>query len=423
MSKSSRKKILLLIAELGYGGAEGSFSRLADYLNREDDVQIVLFKKNYASGNYAVNTNLPALPITVLDEGDDGRLFRWFRRWQRLRLLKLNSDVVISFLSGPNLLNSLTASHVPTVISERGSKKNDIGMSPLARWLWTRVLDPISYRRAHRIVAASEGLAGEITAANPGAASKVCAFEGTVAAKEMMLAANAPVEPEFTHFEKYKTLVSYGRMHVLKGFDVLIRHFAVVLKDCPDARLLLIGDGPKLDEYLKLARDLGLRAGTAIDPHTQDVTFAGFRADPVRYLKLGRLFAFTSRFEGLPNALIEALASGVPIISVDCPWGPRSVLAGNSDEMSLIPKTVTHAISLRHGLLLPVIDAPSSSSLWTAALSEMLRAPHHRMDRTACEFAVSRFDIEQTGPRWVAMLREVVRDVANRKGEVSEART
>ena len=155
---------------------------------------------------------------------------------RRLRKLKCEYDVTISFMSGPNLLNALAGRSATTILSERGSKRFDTGMSPRQRWIWTRVLDPIAYRGARFVVAASQGLAEEIGNANSGIASRVSAIEGTVHTVRLLELAEAPCEPEFDAFREFQTIVGFGRMHHQKGFDALLRVFASVRRQCPAAR-------------------------------------------------------------------------------------------------------------------------------------------------------------------------------------------
>jgi glycosyltransferase involved in cell wall biosynthesis len=408
----------MFTATLGYGGAESAFLRLATYLSRHMEVTIALMARDYGSGGYTIAQPQTDLPIVMLDDcppsgyGVLSKLSRWARMWRRLRALKREHDVTISFMSGPNLLNSLAGRSVSTILSERGSKRFNTGISLRKRVIWTALLDPIAYRGAHFIVAASEGLAREIGSANPAIDARVGAIEGTVLTSRLMDMADAPCEAEFDAFRAFPTAVSFGRMDHAKGFDALLKTFARVKMKCAEARLLLIGDGPKTAEYIALAQSLGLRAGAEIAPDRLDVVFAGYRADPLRYLKLGRVFAMTSRYEGLPNALIEALATGIPILAADCPWGSRSILAGPGDENAL--RTGSLPLALEHGTLMPVPDMPEASSVWEAALTAALVQQPQRRSPESCHAAIARFDIEATGPRWVELIRASAHHTSSR---------
>lgn len=408
-----RMRILMVISELGYGGAEGDLLRLANYLSRTMRVTIAVMARTYDCSDYSTAGSHTDLPVVILDEGHNaarrGSLFkalRWMRMLWRLRAMKRDHEATISFLQGPNLLSSLAGGRATTIISERGSKRFDFGMSKTQRLLWTRILDRIAYARSERIVAASNELADEIITANPLIAVKTLSIEGSVEAERLLELADAPVDIEFSAFAEYHTVVSFGRMHLQKGFDFLIRVFARVRQSDPRARLLLIGDGPRLHEYILLASELGLRAGQEIRPDRLDVVFCGYRVDPVRFLKFGHAFAMPSRYEGLPNALIEALAAGIPIFAADCPWGPRSILAGAGDAGPSVRDALP--LALTHGTLMPQPDAPGSDTTWEKTLASALAQPLSRRPLEVRRAAVSPYDIEWTGPQWVELIHAVV---------------
>ena len=344
------------------------------------------------------------LPVLRLDDGLlaggglSGKARRWWRMLTRLRYLKRQHDVTISFMSGMNLLNALAGLRARTIVSERGSKRHDSGMTRRQRLLWTRILDPIIYWRAGRVVAASEGLAHEIVTANPWAASRVLAIEGTVEATALIEAAELPVEPELQALMDCDTVVTFGRLHVQKGFDVLLSAFSRVRAERPKARLLLIGAGPEEARLRILAEQLGLRVDTA--GTEADVILPGLRPNPLRYLQVGRVFVLPSRFEGLPNALIEALASGANILASDCPWGPRSILSAGS--LSYEGPAPDLPFALTHGVLMPLPDAPNAVQVWADEIARVLDAPlWPRPSRDDNLAAIARYDIALTGPRWV----------------------
>ncbi len=238
-------------------------------------------------------------------------------------------------------------------------------------------------------------------------AARTLAIEGTVGTAAILCAADAEVGPEFEAFTRYDTLVACGRMHEQKGFDFLIQRFAELRRTLPNARLLLVGDGPRQTEYLTLAQGLGLRAGSAMAPQTEDVSFAGYRAHPSRYYRLGKAWAMTSRYEGLPNSLIEALGTGVPLLAADFPWGARSILAGDATELAAIPPRVAAAVPLRHGVLLPRINAPGAAAAWTEELRRVLTATSTRASLEQRRKAVARFDIRRTAPRWLDLVTDL----------------
>jgi glycosyltransferase involved in cell wall biosynthesis len=321
----------------------------------------------------------------------------------RVRALKREHDVAISFLSGVNLLNALAGPRHKTIVSERGSKRHDIGMTNFQRALWTRILDRLTYWRAAKVVAASEGLAHEIITANRWTADHVVAIEGAVRARGLVEAADGQIESELETLAEFETVVTFGRQHVQKGYDFLLEAFAQVREIRPRARLLMIGDGPEATRLREIGANLGLRCGKAGDD--VDVIFAGMQPEPLRYVRLGRVFVLPSRYEGLPNALIEALATGMPVLASDCPWGPRSILSEGS--LGYGQGEPTFPCKLAHGVLMPLPEATNALSLWVRELSRALETPQPRIDQDDRLRLTLRYDIESTGPVWLAHAKQL----------------
>lgn len=409
-------RILMLIPQLGFGGAESAFLRLARNFSSEAHVTLAVMDQPY-SETLVPGSAWTDLPVLRLDDGLpagcglNGKARRWWSMLRRLRSIKQQHDVTISFMSGMNLLNALAGPRTRTIVSERGSKRHDIGMTRRQRVIWTRLLDPLIYWRAGRVVAASEGLAHEIVTANPWAASRVLAIEGTVQATALAEAAELPVEPELQALMDCETVVAFGRLHVAKGYDVLLSAFSRVRAKRSQARLLLIGAGPEEARLRALAGNLGLRVDTA--GAEADVILPGLRPNPLRYLQVGRVFVLPSRFEGLPNALIEALAAGADILASDCPWGPRTILsAGGVTYEGRAPDL---PLALTHGVLMPRPDAPHAVQVWADEIARALSAPPRpgppRADRLA---AITRYDIARTGPIWLDLARSMTQEAGPR---------
>ncbi len=111
-----------------------------------------------------------------------------------------------------------------------------------------------------------------------------------------------------------KTIVTAGRFDYQKGFDVLIKAFAIVTKIHPEYKLIINGSGPLKDDYVALSKELGIDGLIEYPGYVNDVAYS---------VKDEGIFVLPSRFEGIPNALIEAMSTGIPTISADCtPGGP-----------------------------------------------------------------------------------------------------
>ncbi len=117
--------------------------------------------------------------------------------------------------------------------------------------------------------------------------------------------------------EKSHTILAVGRLHEQKGFDMLLQAWKPIEEQYPDWSLRIVGDGPKRADLEKQIHDLSL----------QHAVLAGRTKDVMNEYVGASLFVLSSRYEGLPLALIEAMWNGLPCIAFDCPQGPSELLA------------------------------------------------------------------------------------------------
>jgi glycosyltransferase involved in cell wall biosynthesis len=400
---TGRPRVLMLTTQLGYGGSESNFVELAKYLAGSYEVTVALFTRDYGSNHYT--SAIPELPVPVVtldDQGptSHGRFSRWVNRFRRLRELKARHDVTISFLSGPNLLNVICGG--ASIVSERGSKRHHVGMSSWSKFLWTRIIDPFVYGRSAKVVPVSIGYASEVKAiAGKRHSAKVVPVEGGIHTRALVARGDKPIEEGVAKLAEFDTIVFCGRIDWGKGIDFLLKIFPRVKAAAPRAKLLVIGDGPQLPE-LHRALEAGGISFTSDENRAveADVFFAGYRPEPIRYFRVGKVFAFPSQHEGLPNALIEALASGVNVLAADCPYGPRSILAADV--------TAEAPIVRPYGTLMPEITAKDSERVWSDALLTALKHPLPRRSPEDRHAAIERFDFEFAGTAWSEILEDVL---------------
>lgn len=141
---------------------------------------------------------------------------------------------------------------------------------------------------------------------------------------------------------KEKIIATMGRMHEVKGFWHVIKIFHLLQQNMPDTKLLFIGDKDS-SEYEKLVKEYGLE---------EKVLFLGVQKNPFRYLEKASAYLLTSDSEGFPNALIEAMALGVPVLSVNCKTGPAEILAENYDAV----RETNKVYEADYGILLPIMN-------------------------------------------------------------------
>lgn len=165
-------------------------------------------------------------------------------------------------------------------------------------------------------------------------------------------------------------IVGMGRLEPQKDFPTLLRAFATLRRSRP-CRLMILGEGKQ--------RELLRHEATRLGVH-DDVHFPGFVKNPYAYLSRAALFVLSSAWEGSPNSLIEALALGTPLVSADCPDGPREILEGG-----------------RHGILVKVGDAAALA----AAMAKTLDQPPERETLRA---AAQRYTLERSASAYLAAL-------------------
>lgn len=175
-----------------------------------------------------------------------------------------------------------------------------------------------SYRWADSVVAVSEGVADDLSVMLGLARSRIVVIHNPVVTWELLSKAKEPLLHPWFLPGAPPVVLGVGRLMAAKDFPTLIRSFAR-LRRSRYARLMILGEGEHRASLEALVAELGLQ---------QDVVFPGFVANPYQYMANAALFVLSSRWEGLPTVLIEAMACGIPVVATDCPSGPREILEG-----------------------------------------------------------------------------------------------
>ncbi len=186
------------------------------------------------------------------------------------------------------------------------------------------------------------------------------------------LRADAPSLPD-------KALVlAVGRHVAQKGFDLLVKAWAAVAKAMPEARLRIAGDGPLRAEHERIAKELG------VDDRIEWIAPTG---QIERYYRDAAVFVLSSRYEGMPLALLEAQALGVPAVAFDCPTGPGEII--NEQTGRLVKLGDVNALA--------------------AAIIELLSSPalRRQMARAAIERSREHFSPQEHERRWTMLVRDV----------------
>lgn len=375
----TKRRILLLITNLGVGGAQRVFSDHSRFLSKRYDIAEVVFDKAEAEDMYA--TGNPKYSLDVGAGGSiPGKIAHFRRRAQRLCQLisREKFEVCISHMDGANWVNVASRSRAKKILVVHGTVLHDHAIHPAVAWLRKRFLIPYLYNRAHRVVAVSEGIAHELRT--------VCGVKSAVSIPNFFdlpnirqQAAEAPPAGWQQLLSEHPVLVTSGRLHEQKKQADLLSIFRETLNQRPGLKLLVLGDGPLRESLLEKAAALKLRTHSVWSGQPlhadYDVYFAGYVQNPFQLLHRSALFVFPSGWEGFPLALCEAMVSGVPVLSADCPTGPREILAPGTFDNTYSLSTLERA---PNGYLLPMTNKAGFEKEWAAAIVELLADAERR---------------------------------------------
>lgn len=409
-----RKNLLMVIPNLGLGGAQRAFHdhsvELSKYYNVTEAVFDLDLDNLYPSGN-----RLESLQVAG-GGGPVQKVSNFFRRVRELKRLKkrLRTDICISHLEGADYVNLLSKGQEKVILLIQGSKTHDRNISGLTGWLRKDVLMPMLYKRADRIVCVSRDIIPEMINDYGVAPGKLSAINNSFEVESVWERAQEPLPPAMQAvYESGPILVTSGRLAIQKNQKPLLDIFAELHKTQP-AKLVFIGDGELRVELVEHARSLGLRvyeawAETPLTPEF-DVYFVGLQHNPFQYIRPATAFVFPSAWEGFPLALGEAMTCGVPVVSTDCPTGPREMLAPDSDTPARPIRTAEWA---KYGLLMPMLtDAATLAAdqkIWVETLRTLLADAGKRQQLgQAARLRSNDFTHANTFRRWQKLIDEVL---------------
>jgi len=186
------------------------------------------------------------------------------------------------------------------------------------RWRWRHAVPLIHhlYPEADAVVAVSESLADAFAECTGLPRRDITAIHNPVISERTLARAQAPPPHPWLGGDGPPVILGVGRLHAPKGFATLVRAFARVRAQRP-GRLIILGRGRQRAHLERLARELGV---------ADDVDLPGYADNPPAYMARASVFVLSSLQEGLPGALIEAMACGCPVVATDCPSGPAEIL-------------------------------------------------------------------------------------------------
>lgn len=402
---SNSKKILFLIDLMEGGGAQKAASILSRHLS--GNIIFGIFNSSYSS--FPVGGSLRQIQYshallkkvasTILLKIP---LVRKLKRTERI-------STTISFLDASNVANALSRKKDKVILTVHTFLSKSYSENSIKNFLYRRLVRS-TYKRSDMVVAVSREMATDLHKNFGVPKKKLTVIYNPIDLTEIDALGQKPTHELPTEFYSKPYFISAGRLVRPKGHIHLIRAFAELRKSA-DCRLVLLGTGPLLNELVLLAQSLNIRVSvtgkTDVKPEEADLIFLGFKLNPYPYLRKARGFVLSSLTEGFPVALLDAMACGVPLISTDCPSGPKELLAPGF-ELSTVVREKTAA---EFGILTPCLSEDGTNGdiverELTASMSMLLK--NETIYAKYVEKSISRaktFDIREILKEWEKLLQ------------------
>lgn len=328
MTGTKKKRVLFLIPSLSGGGAERVFTILLRHLDRSRfEPQLAVLE---AKGAYVAD-----IPSDVVVHDLRVRRVRYALPHIIWLIWRTRPQIVVSTLGHLNIALSMFRWMLPAdvkiVVREAvvvsSLLREELGNSRLWTWLYRH-----SYKHADKVICLSDSMVEDMVNSFGLPRKKLIRIYNPVEVARVREQADLGSNP---YSGPGPHLVAAGRLTRQKGFDVLLDAMPAVLQELPTARLTILGEGPLRSALETQARTLGL-AGV--------VSLPGFERNPWRYLRHANIFVLPSRYEGLPNVMLEALALGTPVVAADCPGAVKEVYQF-TNGISLVPMEDSAALA------------------------------------------------------------------------------
>lgn len=357
-----KQKVLFIINDLRMGGAQRVLSIVMRELVRCGYDVALITNHSASSDFYKIEQNIGRYTTALFNPSANvaEAVMNNLRRVSRIRKIisKESPDVVFSFMTETNILAILATllSDTRVIVSERSDPEKE-----KKSFIW-ELLRKITYRNADLVTSNSKASLGYL--ASMVKREKLVFLPNPV---EGCSEASIPGEDR----ESAKILLVVSRLHPAKGIDILIEALAVLKSKGKEYQLWIAGDGPEKENLHAQAKDVGVAA---------DIRWLGGVSELVPLYKKASLFILPSRMEGMPNALLEAMSCGLPVVTSNASPGPLEYVV--------------------HGETGLVFESESSSSL-AAVIDEIMGddAERYRMATNSID-KVKPFLCSNVIPEW-----------------------
>ncbi|WP_202596356.1 glycosyltransferase [Mesorhizobium loti] len=356
-SSGPNGRIAVFIPSLRAGGTERAMLTLAREFDRRGLTTDLVIGR--ATGEYL---SLVPATVRIVDLHASRMLFSLFGLIRYLRTEQ--PEVMLSALPHANILgivsSFLSRRRVRTVISERSNLSRTLADTKLIRERFLPFLMRMTYGYADRIITVSHGVADDLISSIGLDRSSVETIYNPLDIEYIEAQSTEPLVHPFADEDGRLLLVAVGRLDFAKDHATLISSFSQVATKRP-VKLAIVGEGPQRASLQTMIDELDLSSSVAL---------IGFSKNPYPWMRRAALFLHSSRREGFPNTIIEAMACGAAVVSTNCESGPAEILENG-----------------KWGRLVAVGDVQGFAAAISAGLDD---ASHPDVRRRAQDFSVEK---------------------------------
>jgi glycosyltransferase involved in cell wall biosynthesis len=307
-------KIVIVMHDLRGGGAEKMMVRLANQLSANgDSVHLVLTAEGGVNKKFVNNK------VRLVELGCERTLSSFGKLRKTLKTIE--PDSILSVLTHINVIAGITCFSLgwqnKLSVSERNAFSLDRSLKTDRVMKLVYFIAPFIYQLLPKpVIAVSKGVADDLVDHTIVKRKNVTTASNPVITDETIEASKSALHHEWLKHSDIPVLLSIGRLSHQKGFDLLLKAFSLVQNEIK-CRLIIYGEGELREDLVEQAKQLSV---------IEAVSFPGYIANPIAEMKAADLYILSSRFEGSPNAIVEAMSVNTAVIAFDCPHGPKEIL-------------------------------------------------------------------------------------------------